>query len=189
MRDRSADARSLNVHALCQDAGSVAGRWPLAGMARLQEGLFDAPGAEAAVDWSAQGSLRPASAGQPGVWLHLRASVPVTLQCQRCLQPVSQSLDVDRHFRFVGSEQEAERLDEIADEDVLVLMPRLDLHQLVEDELILALPLVPRHEGRCPVPLPLPVDDLLAESAPPPNPFAALAALRTPRTPRKGGQG
>jgi len=186
MKERFGGPRSLNVHALCQEAGQLTGHSPLSDMARLHESLFDAPPAEAAVDWSAQGSLLRASGGQPGVWLHLRASVPVTLQCQRCLQPVSQALEVDRHFRFVRSEQEAERLDETAEEDVLVLTPRLDLHELLEDELILALPLVPRHEGRCPAPLPLPVDDPLAEAAPPPNPFAALAALRTPR---KGGPG
>ena len=186
MKERFGGPRSLNVNGLCQEAGQLTGHSPLSDMARLHESLFDAPPAEVAVDWSAQGSMLPGSGGQPGVWLHLRASVPVTLQCQRCLQPVSQALEVDRHFRFVRSEQEAERLDETAEEDVLVLMPRLDLHELLEDELILALPLVPRHDDRCPVPLTLPIDDLLAEAAPPPNPFAALAALRTRR---KGGPG
>jgi uncharacterized protein len=36
---------------------------------------------------------------------------------------------------------------------VLALEPALDLKELVEDELLLALPLVPRHEV-CPEPLP-----------------------------------
>ncbi len=77
----------------------------------------------------------------------------------------------------MASEAEAERLDAESDDDHLVLVPRLDLLALVEDELILELPLVPRHEGICPEPLPQPA----ADEAPVderPNPFAALAALR-----------
>ena len=59
---------------------------------------------------------------------------------------------------------------------MLVLTRALDLHELVEDELILALPLVPRHDA-CPQPLAAPAtaEEPLAER---PNPFAALAALK-----------
>jgi len=52
----------------------------------------------------------------------------------------------------------------------------------VEDELILELPLVPRHEGVCPEPLPFPgaADAAEEPAVERPNPFAALAALRKP---------
>ena len=178
MKERAIDPRMLNVAQLCHDAGSLAGQWPLAGMKRLRGGLFEQ--ADSAVNWSASGALLLASSAEPEIWLKLRADVVVTLQCQRCLQSVVQPLAVDRRLRFVRSEAEAERLDEASDFDVLVLLPRLDLHDLVEDELILALPLVPRHEERCPVPLPIPVDDL-PDEAPAPKPFAALAVLRNSR--------
>ena len=180
MKDHATHPHTLNVALLCQDDGRVAGQWPLLGMQRLHDSLFAAPGAASAVDWSASGTLLPAPGGEPQVWLHLQASAPVALQCQRCLQAVAQTLVVDRRLRFVRSETEAERLDETSEDDVLVLSPRLDLHALVEDELILALPLVPRHDGPCPEPLPMPADDL-ADEEPAPNPFAALAALRTRR--------
>lgn len=180
MRDPAANPRTLNVAQLCQDDGRVAGQWPLVGMTRLHDSLFEAPDAAVAVEWSASGTLLPARGGQAEVWLHLQATAPVALQCQRCLQTVAQTLVVDRRLRFVRSEAEAERLDESSEDDVLVLSPRLDLHDLVEDELILALPLVPRHDGLCPQPLPMPVDDLQDEE-PAPNPFAALAALRSGR--------
>ena len=183
MSDRSLNPRGLNAQVLSDTSGRLAGAWPLSGMTRLHDSLHGEP-TEAQVDWSAQGSPLPAVGGPPGVWLHLQASVPVVLQCQRCLQAVAQNLVVDRHFRFVRSAHEAERLDETADEDVLVLVPRLDLHELLEDELILALPLVPRHPGPCPAPLPQPADALSAPAAAP-NPFAALAALRAER---KNGQ-
>lgn len=169
---------------LSETSGRLAGAWPLSGMTRLHDSLYGEP-AQTRVDWSAQGSPMPAAGGPPGVWLHLQASVSVVLQCQRCLQALEHNLVVDRHFRFVRSAQDAERLDESADEDVLVLTPRLDLHELLEDELILALPLVPRHQGSCPAPLPQPADELSAPAAAP-NPFAVLAALRAAR---KNGQG
>ena len=58
-------------------------------------------------------------------------------------------------------------------------LPRsLDLRALVEDELILELPLVPRHDA-CPQPLPQPASDPLeAQVEAAPNPFAKLAVLK-----------
>ena len=63
-----------------------------------------------------------------------------------------------------------------SEDDVLALTRALDLRELVEDELLLALPIVPRHEV-CPEPLPQPADDA-APAEPAPHPFAALAALK-----------
>ena len=171
------DARGLNVKALCEDEANLQGEWPLIGMARLAESLFERPDDGGAVTWQAAGSLKPVTGGEPELWLHLQAEAGVTLQCQRCLQALQQRLRVDRQFRFVHTEAQAEALDEWAEEDVMVLVPRLDLHELLEDELILSLPIVPRHEDVCPVPLPAVADDLPEEEAAP-HPFAALAALK-----------
>ncbi|MCY7314840.1 MAG: DUF177 domain-containing protein [Rubrivivax sp.] len=170
-------AAALNVTTFCEQDSRLDGHLPLAAMARLLDSLYGQPTADAQVAWSASGSCRPMLCSQPTPWLQLRAEVPVMLQCQRCLQGIAQRLRVDRAFRFVRTEAEAEALDDIAEEDVLVLPQRLDLPLLIEDELILALPLVPRHDGACPEPLPLPADDLLEEDAAP-HPFAALAAMR-----------
>lgn len=180
MKERPHDPLALNIRSFCADGGQLSGAWPLSGMTRLDDSLFGSAAADAAVSWSADGALLFAAAGDGEVWLHLKADVPVTLQCQRCLQAVQQPLQVDRRFRFVRTEEEAERLDETAEEDVLALGQRLNLHDLLEDELILALPLVPRHEADCPAPLPVPADDLDDEALAP-NPFAALAALRASR--------
>jgi uncharacterized protein len=104
----------------------------------------------------------------------------VPRQCQRCLQPVLVPVNVDCELRFVATEAEAAALDAETEYDVLALAPRTDLRALVEDELLLALPVVPKH-GRCPQPLP----HLDAALAQPPggaevaaNPFAVLAALK-----------
>ncbi|GAB4041716.1 MAG: DUF177 domain-containing protein [Rubrivivax sp.] len=166
------DARRLDLVRFAADAARLEGAWPVAAFERL---AADAP-PQAEVPWSVRGESRPVAGGAPETWLHLDARATVTLQCQRCLQAMAQPLAVARSFRFVADEAEAERLDEESDDDVLALPPRgrLDLLPLVEDELILALPLVPRHEV-CPEPLPLPADDRADERVE--HPFAKLAAL------------
>lgn len=174
IKENQQDPRAVDVSALGKHAGTLQGQWPLAGMRRLGESLCAV--SDGNVIWSAQGSLLPVMGGAPELWLELQAHAEVPLQCQRCLQTLVEPLEVQRRFRFVRTEEEAARLDEESEDDVLVLPQRLDLHELLEDELILALPIVPRH-GVCPQPLPMPLDELEDEE-PAPNPFAALAALR-----------
>ncbi|MFC3217232.1 hypothetical protein [Comamonas sp. JC664] len=47
-------------------------------------------------------------------------------------------------------EATAAALDDESEEDVLVLAPQIDALELIEDELLMALPMVPMHEV-CPV--------------------------------------
>lgn len=179
MKERGTDPRAVEVTAWCRHGDALQGEWPLSGMERLVTALAEAPAGDVA--WSAQGSQKAVVGSEAENWVELTAHTVVALQCQRCLQSYPQPLEVQRRIRFVADEAEAVRLDEISDDDVLPMPVRLDLHQLVEDELILALPIVPRHEV-CPEPLPLPAADPAAD-AEAPNPFAALAALRG-RVPR-----
>ena len=196
-KPREIDPRAVDVAAFARSGARLEGQWPLAALGRLRTLVLDdadgdadadADGDAARVTWSASGSTRAVRGGEPELWLELEAAVPVRLQCQRCLQPMGQVLAVDRRLRFVRGEDEAARLDEELEDDVLALLPRHDLRDLVEDELILALPLVPLHAS-CPEPLPgvgseaaaadgQPADaDREAEAAAE-HPFATLAALR-----------
>jgi uncharacterized protein len=181
MTERSTDPRRLDLRRFAQHADSAEGQWPQAGFERLSGSVLPLAGEAPQVQWQLRGELRPVKGSEPQVWLHLQADTAVQLTCQRCLQAMVEQLAVDRSFLFVPSAEEAERLDEESEDDVLVLPRQFDAIELLEDELILALPLVPRHEA-CPNPLPVPVDTLDVEVAP--NPFAALAALR--QTPRQG---
>jgi len=101
------------------------------------------------------------------------------MECQRCLTPVDVPLEVDRAFRFVADEATAEALDDESDEDLLAMSREFDLHELIEDELLMALPVVPKHD-ECPsvVPLASSDDDFEEANADKPNPFAALAGLK-----------
>lgn len=184
--ERSFFPRSLDVAAFAQAEGSLSGEWPAAALLRLVEaGAPEAPAdAWPAVRWHLSGLCKPVLGGEAEVWLHLRVQAQVRPTCQRCLQPVSIDLDIDRPFRFVRDEAQAAELDADSDDDVLVLSRRFDVQEWVEDELLLALPIVPLHEA-CPEPLPL--GDAPAEEAPPerPNPFAVLQALKG-KTPGSG---
>ena len=72
--------------------------------------------------------------------------------------------------------------DEESEEDLLVNSAQFDLLELVEDELLMALPVSPKHE-KCPGDLKLSAADADFETASDrPNPFAKLAQLKTPKS-------
>jgi uncharacterized protein len=178
MKTRPVDPSRLDVEAFAKDAAELEGEWPLAALDRLSDAAHDdaKPGESDLARWHVRGENRPVRGGAPQTWLHLQASTRLGLVCQRCLAPVDTPIEAERSFRFVAGEEAAAQLDADQEEDVLALTRSLDLRELVEDELLLALPLVPRHDI-CPEPLPMEHGDDDAE-ADRPNPFAALAALK-----------
>ncbi|MBQ0929655.1 DUF177 domain-containing protein [Ideonella sp. 4Y16] len=180
-KSRSHDPLKLDMAAFAGDHGELAGDWPLQTLPRLAESAMPEASADAVVHWQARGELRPLPDGTAEVWLQLKADVRLALCCQRCLGPVEETVALDRALRFVADEHQAAALDAELEDDVLSLERALDLRELVEDELLLALPLVPRHAD-CPQPLPLAGDDEPEEERP--NPFAVLAALKG-----QGGRG
>lgn len=81
--------------------------------------------------------------------LHCAVKGRVEMQCQRCLQPVEVAVESDRLLYLAASEAEAERLETaLAEEDIEVVVTgqTLDLAGVVEDEVLLSLPIVPMHE-------------------------------------------
>lgn len=174
----------LDVRSLAQANGQVKGQEGLARFPRLAGEVLEpgSPAGAVEVQWQAVGEMRAASqGGQPEIWLHLEAAATLPIQCQRCLGPVDTPLQVDRWFRFVADEATAEAQDDESEEDVLALEPRMSLIQLIEDELLMELPLVPMHET-CPVPVVMQAQDPGVEAAQADaqreNPFAALARLK-----------
>ena len=172
------DPRRLDVERFASAEQRLEGQWPLPGMPRLAEACHaDArPAATDLVRWRVAAERRRVGGGESHAWLKLGLDTQLKLVCQRCLGPVDTPLQFEHWFHFVAGEEQAAALDADADEDVLASTRALDLHQLAEDELLLALPLVPRHEA-CPNPLPAsPVDPALEDAAAA-NPFAVLAGL------------
>lgn len=179
MKPRAFVPEKLDLAAFARDGASLEGEWPAASLERLAEsGAPEAPAKGwPAVGWSLNGETRQPKGGKAQTWLQVTAQAQVALTCQRCLKPVEEHLDIDRWIRFVDTEAEAAELDADSDDDVLALPRHLDARELIEDELLLALPLVPRHEV-CPEPLAHADDEAESEEEERPNPFAKLAALK-----------
>jgi uncharacterized protein len=175
---RDLSPRHLDVRALAAAGASLEGSGALREYARVAAEAQGA-GSERLLAWRVQGKLLKPEGRSEQVWLHLRADCLLPLTCQRCLGPVDVPVSFDRDFRFVADEATAAAEDEAAEEDVLVLSRDFDLLALVEDELLMALPVVPCH-GLCPVQPVLAVadagfEDALADQA---HPFDGLRALR-----------
>ena len=176
MKARAFDPARLDVAAFAEQAGELAGQWPLKELERLAGSAHeDCPPGDTPVEWQLRGELRKMRGGPPQVWLHLAARTHVDLVCQRCLQPLPTDIAGARSFQFVPGENDAAELDAASEDDVLALTRALDARTLVEDELLLSLPLVPRHPA-CPMPSTLAAGEPLGDEQP--HPFAALAALK-----------
>lgn len=170
--------RRLDVAAFAQHEGVLEGQESLQKYERLAlDGQALEPGLT--INWRAQGEQRSAVDASVRPALHLCVQADLPLTCQRCMAPVVVPVRVDRHLVFVPDEATAAALDDASEDDVLELTPNLDLHALIEDELLMALPLVPRHD-RCPSEVNLSAQDEGFEAAggDKPHPFAALAALK-----------
>jgi len=184
--DKKFDLNRLNVKAFAREGLSLQGQQSLAQFVRLSElaaARFDAPIEDASepdqVSWRIQAELVPVIAGESQIWMHLSAEIDLPLQCQRCMGPVKLAVEANASFRFVADEASAEAEDDESEEDLLVLTPELNIFELIEDELIMSVPLVPMHET-CPTEVPMSAVDVAFEEAleAKPNPFAALAQLK-----------
>lgn len=173
--------RCLDVGAFAQARERLQGREPVRECRRLAQELHGSPD-DLSLDWSCDGEQRVGADGpaRPALHLQVRATLPLT--CQRCLGEVRVPVTIDRHLVFASDEAAAAALDEVSEDDVLALATDFDLLALIEDELLLALPLVPRHEV-CPEPVYLSAQDtdFDRESGERTHPFAALSRLKPPR--------
>jgi uncharacterized protein len=82
------------------------------------------------------------SDGRPCLRVSVRGSVE--LLCQRCLDPFPVPVAIDAELQLSESLREISEADDEIDR--VLASRQLNVGQLVEDEVILALPMVPRHE-------------------------------------------
>lgn len=127
---------------LAETGTTISGTLPLGRLKRLGESLADTRGEVSVwLEFGPDGRGRPCIRG--------RLSVTVRLVCQRCLAPYDLTLDAPVHLTVVHTDREAE---EIGDEEEALVAQEgpIALSDLVEDEIILALPQVPMHPwGTC----------------------------------------
>jgi uncharacterized protein len=109
--------------------------------------------------------------------LHLRVTGRLDLWCQRCLAEVEFECVIDNHLLLMppGAPESEWPEDELEsdDYDAIPASRELSVQSLVEDEVLLALPIVPRHAD-CLPPEVLETKVRLSE----PSPFAVLAGLK-----------
>lgn len=168
----------IDVKSLAQSAGVISGCTAVSEYERLMHET-QGVGGDRLMSWTARGEMPADATGVGQLWLHLTAEVVMPLVCQRCLGPVDVTVSIDRSFRFVETEAQAEIEDEASEEDVLALSAEFSLADLLEDEVLMSLPAVPRHE-ECPVAVTLEVVDPGFEvaSAEKVNPFAVLVKMK-----------
>jgi uncharacterized protein len=98
----------------------------------------------------------------------------VFLTCQASLEAFRHEISVDDRLVLVDEESQLPPVEEESDtEDYLVADEPLDIRDLVEDAVLLALPMVPRKPG-----LQEPREGDGTPAVERPNPFAALASLK-----------
>lgn len=171
------DPHRLDVRRFAEEGAELAGEDALRRYPRLTAEVHGA--ADRPVTWQARGELLNPLHVQPQVWLHLDAAARLPLVCQRCLNSVDVPLAVHRSFRFVPDEATAAAEDDAAEEDLLALSRCFDLVELVEDELLMELPVAPMHEV-CPqsVKMSAEDEDFQAAGGKRENPFAVLGQLK-----------
>lgn len=173
------DPRHLDVVSFARDAIDLRDEGNLADWPRLSEEQFGGALSAGPLLWQLQGRMVPQPGGADEIWLDLKASLRLPMQCQRCLTPVLETVAAERSFLFVADEATAAALDDEAEDDILAISRDFDALALIEDELILSLPLVPLHEV-CPESVPMSAVDAGFEVASErPNPFGILAGLKT----------
>jgi uncharacterized protein len=126
---------------------------------------------QARVEFDINQSRKPCVNGQ----LNIKAAVP----CQRCLEPVTIEVVSEFAVEVVWNEEQAAKIVKRAD-SWIVTERQANLVELLEDELLLALPVVSYHaEGDCAADLrELLPEEEEKEPAVSDNPFAVLAALK-----------
>ena len=99
---------------------------------------------------------------QPSLHLRINSELPVI--CQRCLDEMLVKLDLK--FDYLLSDSSVNAVDESDELDWLEINSEMDVRELIEDELLLAMPIAPVHATSC--------TELSMQSGEKPNPFAVL---------------
>ena len=149
-------------------AGYLRGNVPVGELARLTDSLYDAGGE---LNYELTGGLDARQRPR----LQLAVSGSLHVRCQRCLGSLAYPVTVRANL-LVLTEQAGGETAEIDDLDGTPADAHTDVWSLVEDEILLALPLSPRHVEEACSPAAKSAGDQVA------SPFAVLAKLAQERT-------
>lgn len=153
--------------AFARESGKLHGTTALARLSRLHGELFDQSGD---VGYALTGFVSPEQ--KPSLQLEISGKLKLT--CHRCLGPVEWTFDSKRNFELVpAGEALGDPAEEPQDVEQIFADPKLDVIGLIEDEIILGMPMALKHEAGCSSP-PAPVK-AQPERA---TPFSVLAGIK-----------
>ncbi|MCL2075100.1 MAG: YceD family protein [Betaproteobacteria bacterium] len=161
----------MDLWRFAREGGCLEGSIPLSAFLRLEDSLLHTEGE---IFFRAQGEITGMQSSGKQARLSVSVSGELPLVCQRCLSLVCVTLRIESRLALVD-EKNALAKEEMEDE-TLDFLPvahgkegHRSLEELVEDEILLALPSAPRHD-ECALPG--------AKEMEAPHPFAALAACK-----------
>ena len=150
-----------------RDRGTIQGAASPAQLPRVAQELFDPEGQ---VEYRLEGTLT--SKGEPAVHLSLKATL--NLACQRCMECLPVTFAASKTLVFSHEVDELDPAeDEDEDVDAVPLVAKVDVLDLIDEEVMLGLPIAPRHEeGTCEARL----EDVPSVSAQ--SPFSVLERIK-----------
>lgn len=160
---------AINSIEFARNGESLSGSVAVANLSRLQDLLF-----------SSSGSLEYTLTGKRGengkLFLVCAVTGMLQLGCQRCLGALAYPVDLDSELELIEDELVLPAVvneDELT--DAIKVDPNMDVLALVEDEVLLGLPMAPTHApGDCKA-----GGNFGQAGIDKPNAFSALAALKT----------
>ena len=163
-RNSSRLKRITDAFVFAREGWVLNGTFAVSSLERLHDLLVDVSGD---VSFQIQGF----KGGRGELLLQLQVTGFLPLACQRCLEVVPFELDVDSLLEVIPEGADMSQ-DELEDDtrDFLPVAGELNVAELVEDEILLALPVAPRHE-KCGLPGAADAGERI-------NPFDALAGLK-----------
>jgi uncharacterized protein len=151
----------------------LAGTFSLADCIRLSELLHTQAADNSKNDVQANDAIHYVLDGETDAmgqhFLHLLVTSNLTTICQRCLEPMPLKLNLKFDYLIGDNKINVEEMEESDDFDIQEASQAMDLVALIEDEMLMALPIAPVHESDC--------GATVMQSGDKPNPFAALKGL------------
>jgi uncharacterized protein len=162
----------VDASRMVQARRTFQGKLPLASFGRLRASL-------AAVEGEADYDVEFGKDELGVAYLAVRVDADLPLTCQRTLEVYRQPIRIDQRLGLISEESEEAALPP-GYEALLIADGQVSLADVIEDELILALPVVPLKPGA-----PLEWRDEGADEEGEPNPFAGLEGLRKAQPKKK----
>ncbi len=160
---------------LADKNASLEGKLPLSSLDRVRELLANDDGdVNVTLHFGKEGKLAT---------IEGHISVVLAVKCQRCLEAVEWPLSSEIKLGIVRTFEQASNLPEsfepllVSDED------KIPLKDIVEDEILLLLPDIPKHSENCAIAIPSndkPAPSQKADRSSTNNPFSILADLKKP---------